>query len=66
MMSDTQFVTAVVYTLSWIEKMGIVLKPEQVKAMHHVYQGTDVTDQVWQVHLLQSPMLSHCCPRPYS
>ena len=42
MMSDTQFVTAVVYTLSWIEKMGIVLKPEQVKAMHHIYQGRDV------------------------
>ena len=35
-MSDTQFAAAIAHALSWIEKTCIVLKSQQVQAIHHV------------------------------
>ena len=41
-MSDSQFATAVSYAVSKVGKTGIVLKPEQLQAVRHIYEGRDV------------------------
>ena len=37
-----QFDVAVAHALPLIKKTDIVLKPEEVQAIHHTYQGRDV------------------------
>ena len=41
-MSDPQFASLLSYAVSKVGKAGMVLKPEQVQAVRHVYEGKDV------------------------
>ena len=40
--SDARFATAVSYALQKVRRAGIVLKPEQLQAVRHVYEVGDV------------------------
>ena len=57
----TTFGEAVSFVLCAIGKEGLKLKPEQLQAIHHVYDGKDVfvvAYRVWQVGVLHSPLCS--------
>ena len=57
------FDEAVSFALRAIGKEGLKLKPEQLQAIHHVYDGNVlvVAYRVWQVGVLQD---AHLCVRP--
>ena len=38
---DVEFCEAVSYALSKVGKAGMVLKPEQLQAIRHLYEGRD-------------------------
>ena len=42
MASDSEFAEAVSYAVCKVGKGGIVLKPEQLQAVCHMYEGRDV------------------------
>ena len=38
----SEFDCAVAYSLSWLEKLDLELKPEQKESIRHIYKGKDV------------------------